>query len=82
MDKLCLPCKLVLPRPGGGGTDDDGRGRSNTREDESRGRWEGGEGIEGETGVGAGDKEEGGAAMQLRRRPVTMQEALKTGAGK
>ena len=62
VDKLCLPCKLVLPKPGGGGgvSGDSGRGRAGAR---------GGEGGE---GVGA---------HQGRRRPVTMQEALKTGAG-
>ena len=65
VDKLCLPCKLVLPKPGGGG------GGS------VRGRG-GGEGVEGtssSSGAGAG------GAHQVRRRPVTMQEALKTGAG-
>ena len=63
VDKLCLPCKLVLPKAGcmseerGRGRGEEGRRRRSVR----------GEGEEG--------------AHQLRRRPVTMQEALKTGAG-
>lgn len=57
VEKLCLPCTLVLPKTGPGG--EGGRGRG-----------------------GGGDGGEGGAALQVRRRPVTMEEALKTGAGK
>ena len=57
VEKLCLPCTLVLPKTGPGA--EGGRGRG-----------------------GGGDGGEGGAALQVRRRPVTMEEALKTGAGK
>lgn len=71
VDKLCLPCKLVLPKPGGGGgvSGDGGRGRG------------GGEGGRGRAGARGGEAGEGVGAHQVRRRPVTMQEALKTGAG-
>ena len=73
VDKLCLPCKLVLPRSGGGGASGEGgRGRDRERERE---RERGGGGGGGGGGEGAG------AALGVRRRPVTMQEALKTGAG-
>ena len=54
VDKLCLPCKLVLPKSGHG---------------------------RGERGKGGGLRGGDGAEIhQDRRKPVTMQEALKTGA--
>ena len=52
-----------------------------TRRDGSTSRGGGSEGIEGVVEVGVGEKGEGGAVLHLRRRPVTMQEALRTGAG-
>ena len=64
VEKLCLPCKLVLPNHGG--------------KEGSRGQF-----VKGRVrNSGRGD--DGGDATglpQLRRRPVTMEEALKTGAG-
>jgi tensin len=78
VDKLCLPCKLVLPKTGAEGIR--GRGMGTTRRDGSTSRGGGSEGIEGVVEVGVGEKGEGGAVLHLRRRPVTMQEALRTGA--
>ena len=78
VDKLCLPCKLVLPKSGGSGVSREG----------GRGRGGGGEGGRGRGGGGEGGRVRGGGdgadagAPPVRRRPVTMQEALKTGAGK
>ena len=78
VDKLCLPCTLVLPKSGKGGR---GRGGGGGLGGEG-GRGRGGGGDGGRVKGGGGDGGDMGAAPQVRRRPVTMQEALKTGAGK
>ena len=65
VEKLCLPCKLVLPKQGssGGMVGEGGKGRGRVG------------------GMRAGESREASGVHQVRRRPVTMQEALMTGAG-
>lgn len=77
MDKLCLPCKLVLPKSGSGVSSSEGGVRGRATGASSSG---GGGGSDFGRGRG-GDVGDGSGSHQVRRRPVTMQEALKTGAG-